>query len=127
MGSGKWRWVLVLVLGYALACAAVAVMHQAMVGWPFTPVALGSSWLLTAVTSLPGFILLRLALWKTGTTSWIAFAMAGAANGLIAPLFVGGGLMLNPWFAAMGAGAGLLYWGAEKMAAAKIGERKREG
>jgi hypothetical protein len=96
------------------SCAVIVLIRQAVEGYPFTPKALASGMWLATIFSFPGFVFLRLALRLGGVHAVLAFARAGALNGIIAPSLV----LMKPAFAwlfvGLGGVAGVTYWAAER-------------
>ncbi len=108
------RRVMAVLFGYIAACAAVLLLYQGFSGGPLTPVALASGMLLTLMLSLPGFALLRAALWWGRETSPVLFSLAGAVNGQVALSLFFQRPTGDAGFLAMGLAAGLVYWGTER-------------
>lgn len=82
---------------------------------------------LTSAMSLPGFVLLRAALWWGGAVSPVPFVVAGAGNGIVALSLFFGRPTWDAGFLAMGLAAGLVYWGAERRIARGVIRRAAMG
>lgn len=130
-----------ILLAYAVTAAMVPFLFLgAAIIWPmplprsFFLASGFELWLAMALTGLvagmPGFALGRLALWWSGHTSMVAFALAGAAAGALAVvlLCLPGELWairrynLDLVGAAVGGLAGVIYWQAERLVGAWMGK-----
>jgi hypothetical protein len=117
-------------LAYAVACLSVSVMYHGLRqgGVPDAMAFLadvGSGTVIAAIFSLPGFVVLRLALWSGGVRGLAWFAAAGAANGLIALSFFFQRPTWDGNFAVMGLVAGAVYWWIDRTVAGRTLARDR--
>ena len=117
MRGVPWR-IAAVVLAYAAACAAVSgqyflVAGAAWGGGHATLRSLFSGFVITAMTALPGFAVLRAALWRTGSRALWRFALAGGINGVVALSILARGPVWDLWFLGMGLVAGAVYWWVE--------------
>lgn len=86
--------------------------------------AIGMNFVGTCLLALPGFLVLRLCLWRLQRSDWPSFALAGALNGAALSMLLWGPQTTSfelfqtyppsPIFLALGALAGVVAWMAEK-------------
>ena len=75
-----------------------------------------------AFYTLPGFLFIRAVLHGLGLRHWAFFAAGGAAASVLALKLLGLSLPADPWLAAVGAAAAVVYLMVER----KVMNRRRE-
>ncbi|MFN0115519.1 MAG: hypothetical protein ACKVPY_12665 [Paracoccaceae bacterium] len=115
-GLVLFRSACVLVFAYAAACASVSAMYLGFTGAGLGGLARAfvTGTLIAAATALPGYVVLRLSLYATGSRQLWRFALAGALNGLIALGIFAARPVFDWYFVGMGLVAGSVYWWVER-------------
>jgi|GEM_PF-5388283 len=131
------RVILAVLFAYGLSClaaaAALVLLGPVMGGSPighFRTGAFATDFLAMAAFiafyTLPGFLIVRAVLHGLGLRHWLAFAAGGAGASVAALKMLHVGLAPDPWLAATGAGAAIVYLAAERRVLA-LGRRPAEG
>jgi hypothetical protein len=120
---GKLTWAVGVLSGFCISCALVVATFHLDFGMPTHWGEMGLLFLLTAMFSLPGFLLFRLVFWLAGIKQWFAFALAGAMNGYFALSLFLGHFDLNPVFVLLGLLGGVICWVSEVGIAGSIAVR----
>jgi hypothetical protein len=115
---------LAILAAYLAACVVVVLLFAGLSSGVFGLQGLIAGLVLALFFSLPGFVGLRLGLWAADLgAAWpvggAAFALAGAANGILALSLAFGRPMAEAGFAGIGLAAGAAYWLVERRVAGR--------